>query len=616
VRKLWLAVLMCVLAFGAIGFAAVPNPDTLIYATFAGWDTWDPAYAYDTASGEALYNTYEPLIGYVGGSVSEMRPLLATEVPSIANGLVKLDGAGGATVRFHIRQGVTFHNGDPLTAEDVVYSLRRLMISDITAGPGWILMSWILGSDTLAGLIDSVGQDAAYQKVIDSVYVPADDPKAVEIKAVYWYAYSLNTLCDNSWGMIYSKKFVIEHGGWPGTKDNWITFHDQNKENMALYNVECGTAQFKLEGAPDPVTGYTLTRYENYWDKTNAAKVKRVEIRYVEEWTTRKLMLVNGDADMADIPVQYKSQVEGTAGLRTLYGLPGGSNAGFNMNLYMVPEGNNYIGSGKLDGNGITPDFFQDVHVRRAFSYLFPYEKFIAQVMMNEALQATGVIPHFMTYFNPNQEGFTYDPEKAMAEFKLAWGGKVFEKGFRMSLTYNAGNVARQTGCDMLRDELQKLDARFLVESKGLPWANYLDDKTAGKLPFYYMGWVWDYPDEDNWVTPYYSSTGAFGGPASFSKLGALSTQLDSLIAQGRATSVPAERQAIYYELQKLGHDNALGVIVHEPTLRRWQRTWVGGWQYNPGWSNYNFKTIYKADGATPDLAELAMFTSMKVQEW
>jgi len=615
VRKLWLAVLMCVLAFGAIGFAAVPNPDTLIYATFAGWDSWDPAYAYDSASGEALYNTCETLIGYVGGSVGEFTPLLATEVPSIANGLVKLDGAGGATVRFNIRQGVTFHNGDPLTAEDVVYSLRRLMISDITAGPGWILSSWILGSDTLAGLIDSVGQDAAYQKVIESVYVPADNAKAIEIKAKYWYPYSLNTLCDNSWAMIYSKKFAIEHGGWPGTKDNWITFHDQNKENMALYTVECGTGQFKLEGAPDPVTGYTLVRYEAYWNQATAAKVKRLEVRYVEEWTTRKLMLVNGDADMADIPIQYKSQVEGTPGLRTIYGLPGGSNGGYNMNLNIRAD-SSFIGSGKLDGAGITPDFFTDVHVRRAFSYLFPYEKFINQVQMGEAVQATGVIPHFMPFFNPDQEGFTYDPEKAMAEFKLAWGGQVFQKGFRMSLTYNAGNVGRQTACEMLRDELQKLDARFLVEARGLPWANYLDDKTAHKLPFYYMGWIWDYPDEDNWVTPYYSSTGAFGGPATFSALGALSTQLDSLIAQGRATTVAAERQAIYYDLQKLGHDNALGIIISEPTIRRWQRTWVGGLQHNPGWSNYNFKTIYKADGATPDLAELSVFTAMKVQQW
>ena len=40
-------------------------------------------------------------------------------------------------------------------------------------------------------------------------------------------------------------------------------------------------------------------------------------------------------------------------------------------------EGNNFIGSGKLDGNGIPADFFSDIHVRKAFAYCFNYEQYL-----------------------------------------------------------------------------------------------------------------------------------------------------------------------------------------------------------------------------------------------
>src|SRR5512140_1124350 len=45
-----------------------------------------------------------------------------------------------------------------------------------------------------------------------------------------------------------------------------------------------------------------------------------------------------------------------------------------------APVQNPYIGSGKLDGNGIPPDFFTDVNVRKGFSYSFDWDTFITDV--------------------------------------------------------------------------------------------------------------------------------------------------------------------------------------------------------------------------------------------
>lgn len=623
-KRIWLLGLGLLLLIGVVASAeeAVPNPDTLIYTTFAGWDSFDPAWCYDTASGEALFHIYEGLIGYVGGSVKELKPILATKVPSVENGLIKVAADGSATVRFPIRRGVTFHNGDVMTPEDVVYSFQRNLLADPTAGPNWILLSQLVGKDTLQEVIDEEGADAAYQKVVEAVYIPADDPNAVEFKFPSLKPYFLNTVADNcSWASIVNKKWCIAQGAWDAKKDNWQKWHDQPKEEMALYKVANGTGPFMLEGTPDPVTGYTLVRYDQWHlfaDDYNAAalpKLKRIECVYVEEWTTRKLMLTEGKADIADIPRQYKAQVEGTPGIRTIYNLPGGNNNGFLLNLDTVVEGNDRLGSGKLDGKGVPPDFFMDAHVRQGFACLFPYQAYIDQVMMGEGTVPTGVIPPFMPYFNPAQPGFTYDPEKAAEEFKQAYGGKLWDVGFWMRLDYNAGNVARQTGCEMFRDELLKINPKFVVEVRGIPWANYLDDNRARRMTVFFIGWLWDYPDEDNFVTPYYMSTGTYGGRGSFAKLGDLSKQIDALILQGRSEFDPAKRQAIYYELQKLGHDNALNIMNVEATTRRWMRTWLGGFEYNPTWSGWNFKTLYKAIGAQPNLEQLSGF-DYKLAEW
>jgi len=603
VKRIWLLGVILVLAFGALGYAqSVPNPDTLVYVTFAGWDSFDPAWVYDTASGEAMFHLYDTLVGYVGGSTADLRPVLATEVPSIENGGIVVAEDGSATVRFHIRNGVTFHNGDVMTAEDVAYSFHRNLLADPTAGPNWILLYQLLGVYEINDIINSDGADAAYQAVMDAVYIPADDPNAVEFKLPMMTPYFLNTVSDNcSWSAIVDKSWCIEKGAWDGTLDHWTDWHDLAKENMALYNIENGTGPFMLEGAPDPVQGYTLVSYDNYWDQPNLPKLKRVEVVYEEEWTNRRLMLANGDADIADIPIQYKSQVEGTPSVRTVYNLPTGANGGFLLNMDIVTEGNDRLGSGKLDGAGVPPDFFTDIHVRKAFSYIFDYTTFIDQVLMGEATQPVGVIPPAVPYYNPDQQKYTYDLEKALAELKLAWNGEVWKKGFFMRLDYNAGNEGRKTGCEMIRDAFMKLDPRFNIEVRGIPWANYLDDNRARRMTMFFIGWLWDYPDADNYVVPYLHSQGTYGGRGSFAKLGDVSTQMDALIEAGSATLDPAKRKDIYYQIQELAYKNAFNIMTNEGTGRRWMRTWVGGFGYNATWSRNNFKIMYKEANAPLD---------------
>ena len=118
----------------ATGAAAqeIKNPDTIIETTIGTVDSLDPAWAYDTASGEVIFNIYETLIFWDGTRTDKFVPMLATKVPSVENGLISEDGL---TYTFPIRKGVKFHNGEPLTPEDVEYSFERAMVQDRDGGP-------------------------------------------------------------------------------------------------------------------------------------------------------------------------------------------------------------------------------------------------------------------------------------------------------------------------------------------------------------------------------------------------------------------------------------------------------------------------------------------------
>ena len=112
--------------------AQVKDPERMVYATIGGPETMDPHWSYDTASGEIIFQIYDNLIAYDGESLSEFVPMLSTEVPSVANGLISEDGL---TYTFPIRKEVKFHNGAILTPEDVEYSFERGMIFDRGEAP-------------------------------------------------------------------------------------------------------------------------------------------------------------------------------------------------------------------------------------------------------------------------------------------------------------------------------------------------------------------------------------------------------------------------------------------------------------------------------------------------
>jgi len=117
-----------------------PDPKTWIEATIGDPETLDPAYMYDTGASCQIWRLYDPLVHTKAERYDEFVGQLADTWEISDDGL---------TYTFHIREGVTFHEGGDLTTEDAAYAIWRGMLQDRAAGPQWMFWDAFFGYETV-----------------------------------------------------------------------------------------------------------------------------------------------------------------------------------------------------------------------------------------------------------------------------------------------------------------------------------------------------------------------------------------------------------------------------------------------------------------------------------
>lgn len=586
------------------GRAMVTDPKTFVYVTIGEPDTLDPAYAYDTASGEIIHQLYDNLFDYEGSSLEKLVPRLATQVPSTENGLIT---NGGLTIKVPIRKGVKFHNGSDLTPEDVEYTFERAMISDPVGSPVWMFFEPLLGVQTMEQLIAMVGGPEDYEDINDvdpairrKAFDLIDAAVEVEDDAVVFnlatpYPPFLQILAKGgSWSSILDKEWMIENGDWDGNPDTWHKWHDPVKEEMTLYEKANGTGPYKLQAWDRSGGQIVLKRFDDYF--RGPAQLETVFVKYIEEYNTRLLMLQSGDADAIYADVQYLDQLKGIEGVKVVERLEQIANTTLLYNFTIPYEGNeDIVGSGQLDGNGIPSDFFADINIRKAFNYAFDYERYLNEVANGAGQIAKGFIPAALPFSNKDGEWYTHDLKKAEEHFKQAFNGEVWEKGFKLTLLYNSGNNARKTAAEILEYNIERINPKFQIEVQGMQWATYLSKLDQGALPVFFMGWLMDFPDAHNFVDAYLRSTGAFAGYCGQGLVELAMAEFDDLIAQAMQAPTTEERAALYKEINRKAYEYAVAMPYIEPADHRVTRDWLQGFVHNPAYSaKYDFYSLSK----------------------
>jgi peptide/nickel transport system substrate-binding protein len=416
--------------------------------------------------------------------------------------------------------------------------------------------------------------------------------------------------------------WVAANGGWDGSCETWQDFYAMQPENNPIYDIANGTGPFMLDHwtAGEEVV---LVRNDNYWQEP--AKLERVVLQVVDEWSTRFAMMQAGDADYVEVPPENRSQMDALVGetctwdvaavayncevtddskpFRVHLGRSGNTRTDifFNFNVANPDGSNTYLGSGELDGNGIPADFFGDVHIRKAFNYCFDWETYIADIFNGEAIQGKSLVIEEMPGWNEDDPTYSFDMAKCEEEFKLADAdkdgipagedpeGDIWTTGFRFSGTYNQGNTTRQTLVEMVSLNVNTVNELFIIESVGLPWPAFLRSINAKLAPLFFVGWHEDIHDPHNWYVPYLVTFYA----QRQSIPDEIQSQFIPLINAGVLESDPAARNEIYRELNQLVYDNAPGIIGVLSTSHNFLPRYVTGVKYNQNYSNQVYGIFY-----------------------
>lgn len=366
---------------------------------------WDPATEIFYAAGEIVRNCYDSLITF------EIMP--ADEGPF---GVAMLDtnnpkgmlaeswdiSEDGMTYTFYLRDDVLFASGNPLTAEDVRWTVERGL--NIPGGISWL---WdVMG-------VSSVDQ----VKVIDDLTVQFNltQPNSLFLPSL---ELEVMAIVDS----VALKAVVTDADPYA---------HDY------LFTRTAGSGPYVVESY-NAGSEFSLKARDNYWGGTPG--VDRVVYTIVPSEATRVLLLKSGDVDVSLFisPEQVQSQLLGQQGI----------------NVVSIPTpGTEYLAL----NNSFEP--LNNVLVRKALAYATPYDALLENVMYGFGATATSPVPT-LTKWHRDVSPYVFDPAKAK-ELLTAAG---YPDGIELTLSYRLDNPVEEAVAIYLKDAYAKVGIDLTID--------------------------------------------------------------------------------------------------------------------------------------------------------
>ncbi len=451
-----------------------------------------------------------------------------------------------------------------------------------------------------------------------------------------WAEGVLKQIFSQTWGGVVDPDFVKEMGGWDGSfaagwSNNYLWKPTATRSELdsykdpAIYGAAHGSkyASFvrRIVGTgPYLFTSWDTVNkiwridyYPAYWlgfgqagDKAGNY-FKTVIEKGIDSYPTRKMLFLEGEFDVAAIPRPnmydlLTSTYNPIAGVNLVYNVANLANEVmlFGFNISTASPYQCYVGY-PTHQTGPEAYFFNNTHLRRAFSWALNYTSYFHDALFDEAILqrswwVDGLSPASYKNTNSSMPQRNLDLTQMQNELNLAVldGINVGAAGFEMTLVYNIGNDARLIACNLIAQAFLSLGSKYKVNVVGLDWPVMLDAENSGYLPMYDIGWLADFADPDNFCEPYQKSTGAFlvgQGPPFPEDQDLVDTEIDNAMIQPNF----AIRGNMYKDLQYRYWLDSPSFTLYQPVGRRFARDWVQGWYYNalyPGLFAYD---LYKS---------------------
>jgi peptide/nickel transport system substrate-binding protein len=435
-------------------------------------------------------------LAYIDPNTLEYLPLLATSWQMSDNGM---------TYTFQLRRGVTFSDGEPFTADDVVFTF-----------------DWIMNPRVQAP------RDRAYLEKIKSVEKQGDDQVVFHFKEPYFQSFDLAS------GMnILAKHFYSKYTP------------EQFNQNPGLL---IGTGPYKLRDPAKwrPGDRIELFRNDQYWGETPS--FNRIVYDQVETEAASLTMFKNGEVDtFVAQPEQYRLLLKDQNLL----------NRTQHFELESPLGGYLYIGwNEKRNGK---PTLFTDKRVRTAMTLLTDRQRICDEVMLGYATPADGPFdPLGKPQRAPELKPLPYDPAAAKKLLKEAGfedrnGSGVLQspdgRPFEFKLMYPAKAETYERVVLFIKDSFAKAGIKVDLDPTDFP---IMLDR-LNKRDFDAASLGWSGAPEDDLYQIFHSSQIKDEGDDFISYA---NPELDKLIEQARSEVNEPKRMKIWQQCSRIIHED------------------------------------------------------------
>jgi peptide/nickel transport system substrate-binding protein len=450
-----------------------PNYLQLINSTMT---TLDPIKSTDTASGRVVQQLFDGLTNYPNGEVQ------ATNL--LAEGYDLSDDF--TTYTFTLKEGVEYHDGTEVTAQDFIYSCERLAASSNSRRTYFILDS--LGVIHETETVENDEGEEVEQYASGTLDISAPDDYTVEINLEKPFASTIPMLAYSSFAVI-PEGIVGDIEGYDG---------DMEHSEFATSNpIGCGPFTLnKWETKTEAI----IDRYDNYHG--TVADLDGVRWQIIEDSDARFNYASNKNADAFAIPTaKYspdKLTVEGTDDLGRDYGTYEFDN-GSTLDYTGVATINSfYIGFNQMN--------VDEPAARKAVALALNQKTAVDSVFKGRGSTAyhftpPNIYPGGATeYRNHAENEYPYGyNESRLDEARSMMEDAGYGPNNRYEVTFTTyQSPTWQRIGQILRDQLTSAHIDMTLEEA--PFSTLLERGRNGNLEMFSLGWIMDWPAPDNFL--------------------------------------------------------------------------------------------------------------------
>lgn len=451
--------------------------------------TLDPALAHDSSSTAVLSPIFETLVR-ADPVTLELRPGLAERWEVSGDGL---------TYTFRLRDGARFHHGRRVEAEDVVYSLRRLLRYD-RPSPGAEILDPVAGAKDFA---------AAHERALPGLQ--ALDARTVRIRLLHPYAPFLARLSGVHASVVPRERY------------------EDAEEAYLRHPIGSGAFRFAEWKSAQSLR---LLRFEQYAPRP--PDLAGIEFRIIQ--------------DPAAALEEYRR-----GGLDILDELPPGASAtaarqfGEEYRVWPMLATTHFL------FNHAAAPVGGSVLLRRALNLAVDRSRLCETVMGGVPVPGSGIVPPGMPGFDASRPALREDLEEARR--LLAEAGYPGGRGLPPLLLLYNSNPLIQRLAEQVQIDLARIGVR--LELRGADGPGFLQSLASGQsggrpVHIVRLGWSDDFPDPDAFLGVQLLSRNA-GMAGNFSRY--RDPGVDALIEEARRTLDPARRVGLYREIERRAVD-------------------------------------------------------------